>query len=381
MRARVSFRSWLALAVACLAAGCGDLDDVTTVKDLRVLAVKSEPAGILIDLDHPEAMAAGDLQATVTALVVDPLGQGQTLSYHAAGCPDYLDTITAATGKESKLCPSPDATSDIPAPLGPALATEIIVPTDAPASAYPQPLPPASPSPAIEYVPRVSFGLTPTQIGLFFAPTLTGVPSVDQSVAYNRDFGLDAIVNLYFNLGSESAAAIKRVVYWPRLAADQEPNHNPKLGKLRFFRKRNLDTGDPEDEWADGTTPTVSISAEDQLYVLPSVGDLQTADGAERYLLRVKNSQTMQIETVTVDRETLVYQFYATAGTFSPDQRQSELSPLYTSPPDGQVHVDSQYMLPKPEARPADGKVVIWVTVRDERTGADWTNATIQVDP
>src|SRR5262245_10082767 len=102
---------------------CGDLDDVTTVKDLRVLAVKDEPAGILVDLDQPALMPDADLRATLTALVVDPRGDGQTLTYFAAGCPDYIDTITAATGTQSKICPSPDATSEIPAPIGPALTT------------------------------------------------------------------------------------------------------------------------------------------------------------------------------------------------------------------------------------------------------------------
>ncbi len=374
----------LTAALGLVGAACGDLDDVTTVKDLRVLAVKSEPAGILVDLDHPEAMAQADLNATLTALVVDPLGNARTLTYTAAGCPDYLDTITAATGTQSKLCPSPEATSQLPAPIGPALMTTIIIPTDAPASVEPQPpMPPPSPPPPvplIEYYPTVTFGLTSSQIGLFFQPGATGIPILDQSIAYNRDFGLDAIVNFYFTLGAESAAAIKRVVYWPRLAADQQPNHNPEMNPLRFFKRRNLETGDPEDEWPANEIPTVSISAEDELYVLPSVGAVQTPGGPEQYLLRVKNTQTMQIETVVVDRELLVYQFYATAGTFTPDQRQSELSPVYSSS-GGRVHVDGQYVLPRSEDRPADGRVTIWVTVRDERTGTGWAHGVIQVDP
>jgi hypothetical protein len=370
----------LTAALGLVGIACGDLDDVTTVKDLRVLAVRSEPAGILVDLDHPEAIPQADLNATLTALVVDPLGNARTLTYTAAGCPDYLDTITAATGTQSKLCPSPDATSQLPEPIGAALTTTIIIPAEAPASVSPDQGTPTSLDPPIEYYPQTTFGLTPSQIGLFFLPGSTGIPIVDQSIAYNRDFGLDAIVNLYFTLGDESAAAIKRVVYWPRLTADQQPNHNPEMNPLRFFKRRNLETGDPEDEWPENEIPTVSISAEDELYVLPSVGAVQTPGGAEQYLLRVKNTQTMQIETVTIDRELLVYQFYATAGTFLPDQRQSELSPIYSSP-DGQVHVDGQYVLPKPEDRPADGKVTIWVTVRDERTGTGWAHGVIQVDP
>jgi hypothetical protein len=370
----------LALAAA-LSAGvcaCGNLDDVTTVKDLRVLAVKSEPAGFLVSLGDPGSAAAADLQATVTALVVDPRGNAQTLTFTADGCPDYIDTITAASGRGSKVCPGADVTSQFPAPIGPALATADILTADAPGTADP-----AAPS-TIEYHPQVAFGLTPSQLGLFFSPAQTGVAVVDASVQFNRDFGLDAIMDLTFNLGTETTSAIKRVVYWPRLAdADvpagfplpQLPNQNPIMDDVQFFQHRNSNTGDPEDAWPD-PMPTLSLSAKDSLYVLP----VPAAGAAERYLLRVNNTQTNQIETHDIPRELLVYQFYATAGTFSPSLRQSELSAVLTST-DGRVHIDSQYQPPKANALPPDGKVTIWVTVRDERAGTSWASRTFFVAP
>ena len=96
-RARASRRSPLG------AGACGDLDNITTVKDLRVLAVKSEPAGFLVPLDDPGSLT--NTTATLTALVVDPLRPSDILTLTGEACPDYIDTITAASGQSSKLCP------------------------------------------------------------------------------------------------------------------------------------------------------------------------------------------------------------------------------------------------------------------------------------
>jgi hypothetical protein len=357
--------SALSLAVALVlgVGACGDLDDVSTVKDLRVLAVKTEPAGFLVPLDDPGSI--GDTTATLTALVVDPLGAMQTLNVSGVGCPDYIDTITSASGKGSKLCPSKATTDALPAPLNTLIASEPL-----PASTA-MPAPPST----IEYDPPVSFGLSAEKVGIFFTKPAAGATDpFSLALSYNRDFGLDAIVNLDFTLGAEKASAIKRVVYWPRLAPDQLANQNPKLADLQFFKRRNDTTGDPENPWP-ATTPTLSQTNLDQLYVNP----VPEAGAAEIYLLNVRNADTHQVERRTPDpKELLTYQFYATAGTFSPTDRRSELSPIFTSP-DGRVHVDSQYKFPKEKDWPASGEVTIWVVVRDERTGTWWSSRTINI--
>jgi len=79
-------------------------------------------------------------------------------------------------------------------------------------------------------------------------------------------------------------------------------------------------------------------------------------------------------------QELLRYDFFASAGTFSPAERQSQLSPLVTSP-DGQVHLDSQYNPPAAKDLPADGNVTLWIVVHDERAGAGWITKTIRVVP
>ena len=373
MRRNVLFAGFCGLALAT--ASCGELPDVTTVKDLRVLAVKCEPAGFLVDLDKPGGASASAYTAQITALVADPLAPDGMLTISAVGCPDYIDTITSATGQGTKLCPPAGATSQIPEPRGSELATTTIIAPDMPLVV------PPSPGANIMFQPTISFGLRPDQVGAFFSPTPTGIPQLDQSIAYNRDFSLPAIVNLIFDINGEHAVAIKNVVYWPKLDPNEAPNTNPTLAGLLFYKHRNADTGDPEDPWPD-PNPTLSIAAGDKLFVQPdylpnSSGYAGAVD--TNYLLRVKNTQTDQIETTVVPRELLRFQFYATAGTFSPDEQQSELDPLLSA--NSRLHTDSQYNLPKASELPADGQVRIWVVTRDERAGSDWFSTTITVVP
>jgi hypothetical protein len=362
----------LAVGALTLALGaCGNLDNVTTVHDLRVLAVQSDPAGFLVPLDDPSSLT--DTTATLTALVVDPLQPSNILTLSGEACPDYIDTITTASGRGSKLCPGRDVTDKLPAPLDTALAT-----TDLPAGT-------ASPIPTsmIEYHPTVVYGFTSDQLGVFFTPPPPGDPALDQAVQYNRDFGLDGLVNLTFSLGTEQASVIKRVVYWPLLPPNlvpantactgvQIPNKNPDLQGIGFFKQR-VD-GIPMDEIAVQMPATISI-ATDQLYVQPAVNEF----AAENYLLRVRNADTGDVET-QCRKELLTFQFYTTEGTMEPAERTSELSPLLTTPDNMHIPLDSQWKPPK-AGLPADSVVTVWIVARDERAGASWLSRTFTVTP
>jgi len=378
LRLAVATVSLLALGLAA----CGELPNPTTVRDLRVLGVKCEPAGFLVDLKNPGAGTDADWSAKVTALVVDPLGQGQEVQIvAAAGCPDYIDTISSASMQGSKLCPPESATSDIPAPIGPLLATTTLVTAD-----MPQSFPPTT-AYGIQYEPNVSFGLRTDQLAAFFSPTPTGIAALDQSVAYNRDFGIPGIVNLTFTLGSERAEAIKNVVYWPLLDpsqlpdpnATQVPNQNPTLGdpanpaapKLHFYKHRDEMTGNPDMEITEAV-PTISLANKDKLYIDPVYDH-----AVESYFLRVRDVKTGTISTETVDRELIEFYFYATAGSFAEDITYSEPNPVT-----GAFHTDSEYTPPVPENVPAGGlPVTIWIVAHDERAGTDWTSTTINVVP
>jgi hypothetical protein len=375
---------------ACLlalgAGACGELPAESNVADLRVLGVKCEPAGFLVNLDDPGAATEAELTAAITALVVDPRAPGGVVEVSAAvGCPDYIDTITSATQQGSKLCPPADATSMFPPPIGPLLATTTIVPADAPLT-----FPPAMTSdPTVpsdfQYHPSVSYGLRPDQVGAFFSPATTGIPALDESIAFNRAFGLPAIVNLTFTINGERAEAIKRVVYWPRLDPAQQPNTNPTLGdpadpnvvKIRFYSHRDDTTGEPDQEIADAV-PTLSIAAGSKLYVKPNYDHAVDMN----YLLNVRNPDMDAIMTKTVDRELLRFQFYATAGAFTPEMQFSELNPILSG---GTLHTDAEWVLPTAEkARednlpPEGGIVTIWIVTHDERAGTDWASRTVRL--
>lgn len=354
---------------------CGDLDDVTTVKDLRVLAIRAEPAGFLVDVDNPGTGMNPDWQATLTALVVDPTGVGQTVEMKALGCPDYLDTITAATGTATRTCPS--TPPDVPEPLKANLTSR--EPVGSPAVVAP------TPADGFTYLPPVQFGLTTDQLGYFFQPPNTGVPIIDNALTNNRTFGLDAITSFTFTRGTQSVEVIKRVVYWPRLDPSlypgQTPNKNPEIPGITFFGARNDTTGDPELPLVG--TPELSIARGDKLFVLPAkiFADGSREDSeAEDYVFYQKDHEMNGAIVATKAKEYLRYTFFATAGTFSPAERDSELSPFFTSK-DGRVHLDSEYTLPKLADLPADNNVTIWVVVRDERAGVGWSSKTIRVVP
>ena len=373
MRRRSHDWCWLwSVALTCVAAGgCGNLDDVTTVKDLRVLAIQAEPPGFLVDVTDPGAGSDADWQATLTALVVDPTGLNQTVQVTTAlGCPDYLDTITAATGTATRVC-SPTLV-DLPDPtLQAALASTPLVPASGQTVA-------ATPDGSFTFLPTFQYGLTTTQLALLFASPTTGDAQVDAVLTNNRTFGLDAITSFTFTRGDQIAQAVKRVVYWPKLDPavypSQVPNQNPNISDVGFFKIRNSATGDPEDPYATGEVPELSLSRADKLYVLPA------AATAETYTFYEKDLQQGGAIVATTAQELLRYDFFATAGTFSPAERQSKPSALITTP-DGQVHLDSQYEPPGGKDLPADGNVTIWIVVHDERAGVGWISRTVRVVP
>ena len=186
-----------------------------------MLAVKASRPGSSSTSTTPAWSPAPDLQATLTALVVDPKGNGQEMTFSAAGCPDYIDTITAATGQGSKLCPPPRAVASS--------RPHRVRRWRRPPSPRRRRRSPVARRPPIEYRPVAVFGLTPEQLA---ALLLAGRPASRRStrrIAHNRDFGLDAIVNLTLHPGRENAQRhqARRLLaapHRPRPAAEQEPD-------------------------------------------------------------------------------------------------------------------------------------------------------------
>ena len=379
MKFRLTIVAFLALG----AGACGDLPAESNVVDLRVLGIKSEPAGFLINLDDLGSLTDADLTAQLTALVVDPSGKGMELQLTSAvGCPDYIDTITSASMQMSasgaKICPPPSATSAIPPPIGPLLTTTIIVPPDMPQSFQPDD------AQMIQWEPmlfvRPAGGPGP---GFLRARGPESSAGAQHEPRYNRAFGTPGIVNLTFGVNGETVTAIKNVVYWPQLKyPGEQPNKNPTLGdsaaptapKIRFYSHRDDVTGNPDQEYTDDV-PSISITRGDKLYVEPNY-----KDAVESYQILVYNADTDSFDTRVVDRELIRFYFYTSRGKFDPEQQFSELSPILTG---GTLHTDSEWLPPaKHDDLPTGGEIVtIWLVTHDERAGTDWASRTILLLP
>lgn len=356
-----------ALGFCAASGGCINLDDVSTVKDLRVLSVRAETPGFLVDLDAPGSAAPADLSSTLTALVVDPKGSSGPVTFTAAGCPDIVDAISGASVAGATLCAAPGTDTNLPEVLRAVSISPSVDPTQPTTSG------------GIDYAPQTSpFGLSPEQIGLFFTPPPDGTdPSLITAVQNNRDFGISAIVNMTFTLGSEQASVLKRLVYWPKLDPSEVPNQNPQIDHLEFYGARDEVSGQPIGRLPG--PPTLSIAAGDKLYVLPAPPPGQTwMDQEEVYLLRVRNAQTKQVETRTA-RELLVFDFFTTAGTMGPSERRNEVPPFAN--PGAEIHIDSQLNLPAAADLPPGGVTDIWVVVHDERAGESWAHGTVILTP
>ena len=111
--------------------------------------------------------------------------------------------------------------------------------------------------------------------------------------------------------------------------------------------------------------------ASESIWIMPSPGT------AESFQTTVIDPDTHRAVPFTVERETLRYRFFATAGTFAPAATSSERNPAFDVK--APIRIESQYTLPTADqiATDADGQAVvtIWVVVRDDRGGESWQHA------
>src|SRR5882757_8618771 len=92
--------AWIALA----GGGCSTFQDESTIIDLRILGIKAEPPEIYVVDPSTLASQTQPFTSKLTALVVDPKGNGRSISYDVLACPRDIDTVTAATGHNGVIC-------------------------------------------------------------------------------------------------------------------------------------------------------------------------------------------------------------------------------------------------------------------------------------
>ena len=303
------------VVLAPLLAACTDFANPTTVVDLRMLAVRTEPSEIILDADlsnpaMPVVDPANNPGVTVTPLIADPLGDGRPVTYTIRACPNNpFAAAPQGGGQGGGAFPSGGARTTV----GSALCDEN--------------------SPTTWVVP-----------GSFDAGTSAPVqPTIDQlSDAFRNDVFPDQFGNLHggFDLGmpltlditvdtgTEQIRGIKRVLYWAQRINDtQLANQTPTIDTLSGFYDRDEATFQPIDEPMPippvdelGTTFPVTAGKR-SIWIMPSSGI------AESFQTTVIDPTTHRAVPFTVERETLRYRFFATAGTFAPAATSTEPNP------------------------------------------------------
>jgi hypothetical protein len=106
---------------------------------------------------------------------------------------------------------------------------------------------------------------------------------------------------------------------------------------------------------------------------------------AEPFWTTVIDPDTHHAVPFHVDRETLRYRFFATAGTYSPAVTSSEPMPGFV--PTGPIPLESKLTLPtETGSLPIDAStgrplITIWVVVRDDRGGESWLQRQLLLTP
>jgi hypothetical protein len=366
-------RSSLALGAVLLgAAACTNFQDPTTVVDLRVLAVQTQPSEIILSVDVSDPMnpivdPASNPPVTVTPLIVDPAGGGRPVTYSIIGCPNdpfapappgpagggAFPAGGARTTVGSQLC---DETS-------PNTWTLAAGPIAAGQSAVVQP--------------------TADMLKTAFLTDL--FPDQFSHLHGGFDLGEPFVLEIKIDTGGELLNVVKRVLYWAQpVDALQVANNNPTIADLTTYAERDPDTALPigpittlPTDVPFFTPPAFTVPAGSSPWIQPAPGD------AEPYETTIVDDTTHLTVPLHVDRETLRYAFYATAGTFAPARTASELPPGFT----GTIHLESQYAAPTDlGALPVDpisggGLVTIWVVVRDDRGGESWITRQLAIVP
>lgn len=327
---------WLALLVIT-AGGCTpNFDDVTTVKDLRVLAVMAEPPEIVVD--DFDALPETFPVVTLRPLVVDPQGGGRDVHYRVLVCPNaepvgdrgrdrgpgrFRDTISQSScGANGVVVAEGDARPPTEPP-------DIVVP-----------------------------------IEIAFLPTPAFVRQMAAADPIGRVFGIPVTFDFTISAGQESVRLIKRLILQPNING-QQANSNPPPPELTWRHTREV----PDTVWVATDPPTVGFGQE--LIVEPLN---PTPQKYQARTLRLSPDGTWSIVDDDVE-EALSYSFFTTAGSFSPARSSTDPPPVFKTPPG----LESTYRAPKTSEMGVPSVVDVWVVAREERAGASFTRVKLRL--
>lgn len=359
------------LLALLVAAGCTpDFDEVSTVKDLRVLAMSADLPELLFDggplslqekicLDQPSLLAlALELNdrlpelfppVTLRPLVVDPQGGGRPVHYRAAVCLSPTGALNPMAGGGGM------APSGVRQTVGRGEC-----PADAPVVAEGDAVPPAG-SPVVPIVLR----MTPTReqiIAAFRGDPLGAV------------YGLPLTVQLTVWAGDEQVVARKRILIATRLSPEQRGNNNPVIEQVRH--RPNRDAPDRFFDLADPFLNPVQVRLGERLVIDP----VRREQDREMYPTRIGDRRTGCV-TRTSAVEAQRFAFFATAGSFAPNGTNTEPPIIREEPVDDRQRLASTYQAPRQLLPGQSDLVRIYIVTRDERAGSSFIELALRLVP
>ncbi|HVX97194.1 MAG TPA: hypothetical protein VHK47_19915 [Polyangia bacterium] len=380
-------RTWsTAMVLAMLACGlaaCSSFPDVSTVTDLRVLAVKADPPEVFVKVTGlPDPSMPGmQIDPTklgidpasipmirMTPLIVDPRAGLGAITWDIRACPnDPFGPAPPGSVMGGPMDPGGGANNTVGSTLCDAATPRLAAGLD----------------PTMPY----DVQLTPEQLRDAFRKDVF----VDQYGNPHGGFDLGMPLNFQIDVheGGALVQTIKRVTFWARPWPDQAVDQIPTIPSVAAFGDRDPATFDlllPMGTLSKTTPVSVSLTSGKGLWLLPEYHAF-TDDPAiatdEHYRPTIINRDPpyQVIEGDETD-ERIRYAFYATAGHFDPPRSVNQLVPGTV----GTIHLESHYIPPATlSAVPVDAAgqhlVTVWVVVRDDRGGESWLEGRIALEP
>jgi hypothetical protein len=365
---------------------CSSFPDVSTVQDLRVLAIKTEPPEVFVKvtgLPDPSDPSAGPIDPAalgidpasippirITPLIVDPRAGAGAITWDVTACPN------------NPYGPSPPS-SVMGGPMDPGGGANNTVGSTLCDGV--QPLARGLPA----NVPH-DVQLTPKELLDAFRSDVF----VDQYGHPHGGFDLGMPLNFQIEVNEggvpTGVKAVKRVTFWAQTWPDQTPNQIPTIPSVSVFGDRDPETFNllmPEGTLSMTTPVPVSLASGKGLWLLPEYQAWTEAMPAgatdEHYRPTIISRDPPYEVTEGEDTdERIRYAFYATAGHFDPPRTVNQLLPGAC----GMFRLDTHYVPPAKLSEvpvDADGKhlVTVWVVVRDDRGGESWLEGLIELDP
>jgi len=374
---------WLMVPVLGFLGACIDLDQVSQVKDLRLLAVKSDPPDLLYSFLHiipPEqrgGIPLGPYNVTTQVLLVDPKGRDVEVSMRLcpedtqlAGCAGYRLRDAAPPQQINALRPYLDPVT-VTRKADLAVGGEISVPSfnmnfSDHAVDY---MLPHDVNGELDLITALGFSALPSVVVRARIPDTGEEVVAFKRFSLNLDVSPETLPAQARELLEGLFIALTGTGFCPpgtgplddvQCVKQKQPNHNPSLQRVLYMRGGDylrVDAGYRDDPTSAGqfqdVTGRITVAPGEPIRLRPIVGD------ADREAYQGLNfdlqSRKIELRNFTED---LVFSWFATVGV--PDAQSTE---QFTSDPDAVWTVS-------PDA--PDGPAQVWVIVRDQRGGVDW---------